>query len=100
MDEKWIRDDKNGTLLLLYIQPGASRSEVVGLHGERLKIRIKAPPVEGAANEELVNFLAKRLNLSRSKIHFLRGETSRQKDIVVELDDLSCSKRLLDDARD
>lgn len=86
MAETWIRDDKNGTLLLLYIQPGASKSEVSGLHGERLKIRIKAPPVEGEANRELINFIAQKLGLSRSKVRILRGETSRQKDLIVELE--------------
>lgn len=85
MNETWLRDHKTGTLLLLYIQPGASKSEVVGLHGERLKIRIKAPPVEGEANQELLRFVAMKLGLSSSKVQFVRGETSRQKDLWVEL---------------
>ncbi len=84
MNESWIRPHKNGSLLLLYIQPGASKSEVAGLHGDRLKIRIKAPPVEGEANRELISFISSELGISSSKVHLVRGEASRQKDILIE----------------
>ncbi|MFA7613724.1 MAG: DUF167 family protein [Candidatus Caldatribacteriota bacterium] len=80
-----IVSHKDGTLLRLYIQPGASKSNWDGIHGERIKLRIKAPPVDGAANEALVAFLAKSFGISKSKIQIIRGETSRQKDLLVEL---------------
>lgn len=80
-----ILSHKDGTLLRLYIQPGASKSNWDGVHGDRIKVRIKAPPVDGAANEELIKFISKSLSISKSRVQFVRGETSRQKDILVEL---------------
>lgn len=64
---------------VLYIQPGASRTRLVGLHDGRPKIAIHAKPVEGAANRELVKFLAELLAVSRSDITIVSGETSRLK---------------------
>ncbi len=65
-------------------QPRASRSEVSGTHGTAIKVRLAAPPVEGAANRELVTFLAKRLGVSRSAVHLLKGERGRRKLVEVE----------------
>lgn len=81
----WLKKHPKGTLLEVYIQPGASNNSVVGTHGERLKIKIKAPPVDGEANQELVKFMGEYLGVSKSKVHLLKGESSRQKDILVEL---------------
>jgi hypothetical protein len=66
----------------VWVQPGSSRSRVVGNHGEppRLKIQIAAPAVEGAANEELVRFLAK---LLKAKVEVIRGEHSRSKTVRI-----------------
>ena len=61
------------------MQPRASRNEIAGLHGAELRIRITAPPVDGAANEALVQFLARALGLSRSDLIVLTGEGSRSK---------------------
>lgn len=79
----WIENVKDGVLLHLWIQPGASKSEVAGLYGDpaRLKIRIAAPPVEGAANEELLRFLKKKLKLQASALTIVRGASSRAKDV-------------------
>jgi uncharacterized protein (TIGR00251 family) len=59
--------------------PGAPRSEVCGWLGSQLKVKVKAPPVEGKANEVLVCFLAETLGLPRRNVELLRGDTSRQK---------------------
>lgn len=75
---------KTGTQLSLYIQPGASKTAIRGLFQDRLKLSVQSPPVDGAANEAVIVFLAKTLGLSKSKVHLIRGETSRQKDIWVE----------------
>jgi uncharacterized protein (TIGR00251 family) len=80
-----IKAHEKGTLLNLYIQPGASKSELAGVHGERLKVKIKAPPRDGEANEALIEFLSQLLGISKSRVHFVRGETSRQKDLLVEM---------------
>lgn len=75
----WLRKDGADVVLRLHVQPGAKRSEVVGLHGGALKIRLAAPPVDGKANECLIAFLADRLALSRSNILLEAGTTSRAK---------------------
>lgn len=82
---KWLKQHQKGTLLSLYIRPGASKSEITGLHGDRLKIKIKALPMNGEANEALVEFLAQSLGISKSRVHLIRGDLSRQKDCLVEL---------------
>lgn len=81
----WLKNHPKGTLLLLYIQPGASSNEVSATHGERLKVKIKAPPRDGEANAGLISYLSEILKVSKAKIFLVRGESSRQKDILVEL---------------
>lgn len=81
----WVKNLHNGVLLSLYIQPGASSNKVSGVHGQRLKIKIKAQPHDGEANEGLIEFLSDLFKVSKSKLHLVRGESSRQKDIMVEL---------------
>ena len=68
----------------VHVQPRASRTEVVGQHGDAIKIRVNAPPVEGAANEELIRFLANRLGVPRSAVVIVSGHTSRRKRVAVE----------------
>lgn len=69
--------------LEIYVQPRASKTEVVGLHGTALKIRLAAPPVDGAANQALVEYIADRLNVSKSSVRLVGGATSRRKVIEV-----------------
>ena len=86
---------KKGTLLLLYIQPGASKSTLKGIHGDRLKVAIKAPPVEGEANAALIRFLSEQLGLPQKGIHLLSGDTSRMKNIWIDdLDSEGIAKKL------
>ena len=68
----------------VHVQPRASRSEVVGTHGAALKVRLLAPPVDGAANDALVALLADRLGVPRRDVRIVQGATSRAK--VVEID--------------
>ena len=70
----------------LTVSPGARRTEVVGLHGDRLKLRVAAAPEKGAANQELIAFLARALNLPKNAFRLL-GAASRSK--AVEIHDLS-----------
>jgi len=65
------------------VQPGASKSEIVGMQGDRLKIRIKAPPVEGKANEECITTLAKALGLRKRDVEIVSGDRGRDKSIRI-----------------
>ncbi len=82
--------------LTLQITPNARRSEVVGWLGDRLKVKIKAPAVEGKANAELVRFLAELFGVRANAVVLLRGETARLKVVRVDgMDDnVKDSKRL------
>ena len=66
-------------LFEVYVQPGAKTTEVAGYHGKHLKIRLKADPVDNQANQELIAFLAKRLDISKKEIAIVRGKASRIK---------------------
>jgi uncharacterized protein (TIGR00251 family) len=66
------------------VQPRASKTELSGIHGEALKIRLSAPPVDGAANAALVEFLAKLFAVPRRDVMILAGESSRLKIIEIE----------------
>ena len=74
--------------LQLHVQPGAARDEIVGLHGDRLKVRISAPPVDGRANRHLIEYLATVFGVARSAITLVRGETGRAK--TVRIDSPAC----------
>lgn len=78
----------------LYIQPGAKKTEMSGLHDGKVKIRICAPPVEGAANKALVKFLSKTLGISQSKINIISGEKSRNKTLQIEADECVIIEKL------
>ncbi len=75
-----------GCSLTLHVQPGASRSEVAGRHGDALKLEIAAPAVAGAANAVLIEYLAASLNLSRREVTIAQGEKSRRKIVRVPFD--------------
>lgn len=70
-------------LLSCHLQPKASADEFVGVHGDRLKIRITAPPVDGKANAHLVAFLAKSFGVTRQAVTIERGDTGRQKTVRI-----------------
>jgi len=76
-----------GYVLRLTVVPGAQRTQVVGLYGDRLKVRLAAPPEKGLANRELIDFLARSLNLPKSSLKLTLGAQSRSK--VVTVHDLS-----------
>lgn len=67
-----------------HLQPRASKDEFVGLHGQSLKIRIKAPPVDGKANDYLMKFLAKQFGVSKRSITIISGELSQEKRIKID----------------
>lgn len=76
----WLNRAADGSLVLsLHIQPGAKKTEIAGLHGEALKIRLAAPPVDGKANAALIAFLAKTCGVPKSAVELVSGDTSRTK---------------------
>ena len=85
-----INPTPDGVRLTLHIQPRASRTELTGRHGDAIKIRLAAPPVDGAANAELVSFLADRLGVPRAAVLIRHGESGRRK--TVEIRGLSATE--------
>ena len=79
----WILAEGDGVILRLHIQPGAKKTEIAGLHGEALKIRLAAPPVDGKANASLIEFLARQLGVAKSSVELISGDTSRAKRVRV-----------------
>lgn len=71
-------------LLALYIQPKASRDQVVGLHGTEIKLAITAPPVDGKANAHIQKLLAKLFQVSKSQVSLHKGELSRHKQVLIK----------------
>ena len=80
----WITDSKNGSIIQVHATPRASKSQIQGLHGDALKIRLQAAPVDGKANEALVEFLAEWLGVPQRHITLLSGQTSRQKRLCIQ----------------
>jgi uncharacterized protein (TIGR00251 family) len=78
-----VRPHPEGCVISVRAMPNAPRSEVTGIVEDAVKIRIKAPPVEGKANKALVEFLAEALGLRRRDVELLRGETARNKQILI-----------------
>lgn len=78
-----IQAVKGAIEIQIYVQPGASKSELVGRHGEAIKVRIQAPPIEGRANEAVVEFLAKEFGVAKSAVEIVRGQSSRAKRVRI-----------------
>jgi uncharacterized protein (TIGR00251 family) len=81
--ENFLRAHADGVLLSVKLQPRASKNEIGAPLGGELKIKVTAPPVDAAANEALVKFLAEKLDCPRGKIELIRGHTSRHKTILL-----------------
>lgn len=79
----WYRRNGEVLTLTLHIQPGAKRSELAGLHGEALKIRLAAPPVEGRANEALLKFIAGLFDVPVRQVELKQGSQSRHKVVAI-----------------
>jgi uncharacterized protein (TIGR00251 family) len=82
-------------VLKLRIVPNARRSEVVGEHGDAIKVKVQAPPVDGKANEALRDFLAEQLQISARSIEIVGGEKSRDKTVAITGLDLTAARQRL-----
>jgi uncharacterized protein (TIGR00251 family) len=80
---QWARRTGEHWHLDLRVQPNAARSEVVGPHGDQLKVRVAAPADDGKANRALVLFVAKRLGVARASVRIVRGQHNRSKTVEV-----------------
>jgi uncharacterized protein (TIGR00251 family) len=85
MSAAWYRfdPDRNVLCIKVHVQPNARTTEVSGLHGDALKVRLAAPPLEGRANALLIDFLEEKLGVPASRISIARGQKSRAKLVEV-----------------
>jgi hypothetical protein len=79
----WIRETSKGVLLPIRVVPRAAKNEIQGVHGDALKVRLQAPPVEGKANQALIRFLSDTLDIPRSQLSVASGETGRNKAVLI-----------------
>lgn len=79
-----ITETSKGIDISVYVTPRSSANSIAGARGDELKVTLAAPPVEGAANRALLEYLAKRLGIPRNAVRLLSGETSRHKVVSVE----------------
>lgn len=78
-----LRATDSGVVIRLRVQPRASRQGWVGLHGDRLRVRLTAPPVEDAANKALIRMVASTLGVKRGDVTLVAGQRARDKDVLV-----------------
>ncbi len=74
----------NRVRISVYVQPRASKTAIAGMHDGAIKIRLAAPPVDGAANAALIEFIAERFGVARSRVRLVSGASARRKVIEIE----------------
>ncbi len=79
----WLKEHEGGVVVEVSLQPRASRNEVAGLQGGRLKIKITAPPVEGMANKKLCEFLAHLMGIGKQRVQVIAGQAARIKRVMI-----------------
>lgn len=79
----FIQEDIRGIILKVFIQPRSSSNMIAGQHGDALKIKLTAPPVDGAANKMCIQYLAKYLKIPKSSIDIISGHSSRTKRLLL-----------------
>jgi uncharacterized protein len=82
----FFSDHPDGLLIDVRVQPKSSKNAVVGIHGDALKIKLNAPPVEGKANKALIRLVAKLLGCPKSAVEIVSGQASRNKRLLVHID--------------
>jgi uncharacterized protein (TIGR00251 family) len=83
MNSLIVQDTKDGVILTVHVQPKASTTECVGIHGAAIKIRVAAPPADGAANDELIRFLALQLSIPSTSVQIHSGAGGRHKRVLI-----------------
>mgnify|MGYP001572551678 CR=1 FL=1 len=87
-----IQDHPSGISFKLRVQPKSSRSQIVGPHGDALKLKVTAAPAEGAANRACIDLLSKALGVPKSRIEITSGQSSRSKKIFIHCDPEAASR--------
>ena len=79
----WYTQENYSIIVNLYVQPGAKCTEIVGLHGDALKIRLTSRPIDGCANEALLKYIAQLFEVPLRQVKLMQGDKSRQKKLVI-----------------
>lgn len=79
----WCSQVRDGVRIAVHIVPNAKKTEVIGLHGDALKLRLQAQPIEGKANEALIRYIADRLDAPKSAVVITHGHTAKRKLLEV-----------------
>lgn len=80
---QWCREREGGTLVRVKVVPRSSKTGLQGVEGDYLKVRLKSPPVEGKANRELMETLAKALGIPKGKVEIVKGHKARTKEVFL-----------------
>lgn len=79
-----VKETPDGVIFRIHLQPRASRTEICGIQGEEIKVRVTSPPVDDAANRLCIEYLADLLGVAKSRIAIIAGARSRHKTVRVE----------------
>jgi uncharacterized protein (TIGR00251 family) len=91
-----LSESDGATMLAVHVQPGAGRTEVVGRHGDALKIRVAAPPTGNRANDAVIELVAKEFALKKADVSVASGATSREKRLQLTGVDRRAAERVVD----
>ncbi|KAL7719219.1 Uncharacterized protein QTN25_003591 [Entamoeba marina] len=84
IEESWIKQQGNNVMIELNVKPNSKQPTIFGLEDDLLKIGIDAPPVDGKANTEVILYIGSCLNIKKSKISIIKGQTSHHKTLLIE----------------
>jgi hypothetical protein len=87
-----VQDHSSGISFKIRVQPKSSRNQILGTQGDALKMKVTAPPVEGAANKACIELLAKALGVPKSCLEITSGHAGRDKRILVQCDPAAASR--------
>lgn len=90
-----LQETTDGVILSVKLTPKSSKSEIIGIENNELKIRVATVPEKGAANEALIKFLSKKIGVGTSQIEIISGEQSRHKRLLIKGIDINCIQKIL-----
>lgn len=95
-DHPELTETHDGVILAVHVQPGAGRTEVVGRHGDALKLKVGAPPTGNRANEAVIELLAREFDVKAAAVSITSGATSRQKRVKLEGVEQAAAAKVVD----